>query len=86
MIKITEDHIVPLLDGGTDDIFGSPVNMCTKINSKAPLNGMVIRGDLHQIVKSFKEYRFDFVTGFLAGFKFEYPLYSVRRNKENSWL
>ena len=64
----------------SEDIFGPTVNVCSKINSKAPLNGMVIGGDLHQLVKSFREYHFDFVTEFLSGFKFQYPIYSVKRN------
>ena len=69
-----------------DDIFGSPVNMCTKINPKAPLNGMIIGGDLHQIVKSLKKYRFESTSAFSVGFTFRYPLYSVVRNKEDRWF
>ena len=69
-----------------DDIFGSPVNMCTKINPNAPLNGMVIGGDLHQIVKSMRPFRFQFISDFSVGFTFRYPLYSVVHNKEDPWL
>lgn len=64
----------------SEDIFGPTVNLCAKINSKAPTNGMVIGGDLHLLVKSYDEYHFDFVTEFSSGFKFQYPIYSVRRN------
>src|ERR671914_36003 len=37
----------------TEDLFGSPMNICAKINSMAEPNGMVIGGDLYQIIKSF---------------------------------
>jgi hypothetical protein len=30
------------------EAFGSAMNLCTKINSKAPANGMVIGEDLYQ--------------------------------------
>jgi two-component system response regulator ChvI len=33
------------------DVFGPTVNMCAKINSKAPPNGMIIGGDLYRMVK-----------------------------------
>jgi CheY-like chemotaxis protein len=33
------------------DVFGPTVNMCAKMNSKAPLNGLIIGGDLYQIIK-----------------------------------
>src|ERR687897_1028973 len=37
----------------SEDLFGSPMNICAKINSMAEPNGMVIGGDLYQIIKSF---------------------------------
>jgi class 3 adenylate cyclase len=36
-----------------EDLFGSTMNICAKINSMAEPNGIVIGGDLYQIVKSF---------------------------------
>ncbi|MDQ3839532.1 MAG: response regulator [Thermoproteota archaeon] len=33
------------------DVFGPTVNMCAKMNSRAPLNGLIIGGDLFQIIK-----------------------------------
>lgn len=62
-----------------DDIFGSPVNICAKINPKALPNGMVIGGDLYQIVKSFTGYHFQSISGYSVGLKFQYPLYSISR-------
>ncbi len=35
----------------TDDLFGSTMNVCAKINSMAPVNGMVIGSDLYYITK-----------------------------------
>src|ERR687884_1718308 len=35
------------------DVFGPILDVCIKINSKAPPNGMVIGNDLYQILKSF---------------------------------
>jgi CheY-like chemotaxis protein len=37
----------------TSDLFGPILDLCTKINSKAPPNGMVIGNDLYQILKSY---------------------------------
>jgi two-component system, OmpR family, response regulator ChvI len=44
-----------------EDLFGSIMNICAKINSMAEPNGIVIGGNLYQILKSFSftdEYRF----------------------------
>ena len=40
------------------DIFGSTVNVCTKINSLAHPNELVIGEDLHDIIKSCTEFTF----------------------------
>ncbi|MDX1595363.1 MAG: cache domain-containing protein [Nitrosopumilaceae archaeon] len=48
--KITQSEI--------DDIFGSTVNRCAKINPLAPTNGLVIGESMYQIVKAFKEFSF----------------------------
>ena len=68
------------------DLFGSTVNICSKINAKATPNGMVIGGDLYKILKKdhfsyligdypyhciFKE-----VSGYIIDLV-EYPVYSV---------
>jgi CheY-like chemotaxis protein len=37
----------------TDDLFGSTMNVCAKINSMASVNGMVIGSDLYHIAKKF---------------------------------
>ena len=60
-----------------DDIFGPPVNICTKINHYAHQNSMVVGGDLYELVKTFKEFNFRFVRDFSNGFRLKYPVFSV---------
>jgi adenylate cyclase len=45
-----------------NDIFGSPVNMCSKMNSLAPPGGVVIGQGLYEKVKGVPEYAFSKVT------------------------
>ena len=59
------------------DIFGLPVNMCSKINHLAAKNQFVIGSDLFQIIKEFKCYQFKEITDFSLGFKLSYPVYLV---------
>lgn len=65
------------------DVFGSTVNMCAKINSRAPLNGLIIGGDLFQIIKGLHESSSFFVIKEMGAYSIEgsktrsYPLYSV---------
>ena len=65
-------------------MFGSTVNLCSKINLRAPPNGIVIGNDLHRMIKSFPAlhsvYHFDEARGYQAGVgKYSYPLYLVSR-------
>jgi adenylate cyclase len=60
-----------------DDIFGSTVNVCSKINRIAKPNGIVIGNDMFQIVKNFDEYAFIADNGFSLGMAIEYPVYQV---------
>jgi CheY-like chemotaxis protein/class 3 adenylate cyclase len=64
----------------SEDLFGSTMNICAKINSMAKPNGIVIGGDLHQLVTLFSfsnEYEFREVRGYSVGFKSAYPVYAV---------
>ena len=76
----------------TDDLFGSTMNVCAKINSMAPVNGMVIGSDLYYITKKFSslsslfgnignnsQYHFKKIGGYsiMDNFKYQYPIYSV---------
>jgi len=61
------------------DMIGTPVNMCSKINRSAKENGMVIGGDLYEIVKKKKQFKFKTVKGCGIGFTYSYPVYSVTK-------
>jgi two-component system, OmpR family, response regulator ChvI len=63
---------------GSEDLFGSTMNICAKINSMAEPNGIVIGGDLYQIMKSFSfidKYQFRELQGYSIGFNHKYPVY-----------
>jgi len=60
-----------------DDIFGSTVNVCSKINRIAIPNGIVIGSDMFQIVKNFDEFAFVADTGLSVGMAIQYPVYRV---------
>ena len=70
-----------------EDLFGSTMNICAKINSMAEPNGIVIGGDLYRIVKSFSfvnngyEFR-ELQGGYSIGFDNKYPVYTaLSKNK-----
>src|ERR671919_1854145 len=75
----------------TEDLFGSPMNICAKINSMAEPNGIVIGGDLYQIIKSFSfvnnnnnVYEFkELRGGYSVGFDNVYPVYSALGKNNN---
>ena len=70
----------------SEDLFGSTMNICAKINSMAEPNGIVIGGDLYQIMKSFSfvNNRYEFRElrgGYSIGFNHRYPVYrALRKN------
>jgi two-component system, OmpR family, response regulator ChvI len=89
--RISADYgrveIAKSITSQTDDLFGSTVNLCAKINSKAAPNGMVIGGDLYQVVnKSYFDdhYHFQELGGYsIVDFKHKYPIYSVESKNKN---
>ena len=44
-------------DSSSVDMIGPPVNMCAKINHSAKKNGIIIGGDLYEMVKDIRGYR-----------------------------
>src|SRR6266511_2527766 len=73
----------------SEDLFGSTMNICAKINSMAEPNGIVIGGDLYQIIKSFSfihEYQFrELEGGHSIGFGNRYPVYcALNKNNNNT--
>jgi len=65
----------------SDDIFGPTVNICSKINRKADPNSMIIGNDLYQNVKNIQGYSFKQKSGVSLGFKFDYPVFALLKNK-----
>jgi len=62
-----------------EDIFGPTVNICSKINSMATPNTMVIGGDMYQYVKDMSGYSFKEIESFSIGHKHSYSVYSVHQ-------
>jgi two-component system, OmpR family, response regulator ChvI len=112
--KLTEEKLIPVTyrisaDYGKvevaksktsqrEDLFGPTMNLCAKINSKAPVNAMVIGGDLYTVLKSFSpspssslsykhnDYRFKEVKGHsISGLTHQYPVYSVTSKYSRSY-
>src|SRR6478672_11401883 len=72
----------------SDDLFGSTINICSKINRKATPNGMVIGGDLYTVLRSlgftenFRMHEIGEYTGGLS--RYSYPIYSVTPRQTRS--
>ena len=68
-----------------DDLFGSTVNFCSKINLRASWNGIVIGSDLYRIIRSIPQLerscRFEeLAAGYYSGIgKYSYPIYSLSK-------
>jgi two-component system response regulator ChvI len=70
-----------------DDLFGSTVNFCSKINVRASWNGIVIGSDLYRIIRSIpqleKSCRFEELAGYYSGVgKYSYPIYSLSKRSQ----
>src|SRR3989338_6554483 len=60
-----------------EDIFGSTVNFCSKINRTAKPNGMVVGNDFYQIIKKSSQHKYAEVKKFQTGLRQDYPVYEV---------
>jgi class 3 adenylate cyclase len=70
----------------SEDLFGSTMNVCAKINSKATPNGVVIGNNMYRETKMFEnDYLFQ-VAGEYSGFKNSYPIYSVESKQKRNIL
>ena len=69
-----------------DDLFGSTMNRCAKINSKAKENGIVIGKELFEVISSFssfnEEYSFEEVSSKIAGPGQTYPIFSIQSKQK----
>jgi two-component system, OmpR family, response regulator ChvI len=89
--RISADYgmveIARSITSASDDLFGSTMNRCAKMNIKAKENSMVIGNDLFSVSKSFslinEEYRFEEIWSDSSARVNEqkYPVYSVQ-NKQ----
>jgi two-component system response regulator ChvI len=85
--RISADYgrveVATTVTSGAEDLFGPTVSMCAKINSQAEPNGIVIGGDLYEIIKRFsfkEEYDFKEVgKKWPIGIRYSYPVYAVVR-------
>jgi class 3 adenylate cyclase len=68
----------------SEDLFGSAMNICAKINSKAKPNRLVIGESLFEIVKGLNEYMFVPSGERLIGVKGEYGVYHVDQKEKRS--
>lgn len=60
-----------------DDIFGSTVNACSKINSLAKPNTMVIGESLYEKIKTIKDYSFELITQYNIDAENKFAVYEV---------
>lgn len=63
-----------------NDIFGMPVNLCSKMNPLAQPGGIVIGEGLYKRVKDFEEYDFTEIKGVPLFAENGYSVYSVARH------
>jgi adenylate cyclase len=63
-----------------NDIFGMPVNLCSKMNPLAQPGGVVIGEGLYEKVKGFGEYDFAEIRGTSLVADNSYSVYSVKRH------
>jgi CheY-like chemotaxis protein/class 3 adenylate cyclase len=73
-----------------EDLFGSTMNICAKINSMAEPNGIVIGGDLYRVINSFSfvnnRYEFrELKGGYSISFDQRYSVYhALSKNNNNN--
>src|SRR5918995_4110711 len=88
--NIPVNEVAKSLTSTSEDLFGPTVNLCSKINSKASPNQMVIGNNLYQITKSTfgsSEYHFNKADEYPidSNSKNQYPVFSiVSKNQKNN--
>jgi two-component system, OmpR family, response regulator ChvI len=78
---------VQLNDFDNEDLFGSTVNLCSKINSQAPPNGIIIGNDLYRVIRSLRpvinNYIFNEFDSCNSGVgKYSYATYLISRRPQ----
>lgn len=64
-------------NSSSPDIIGPPVNMVSKINRNAAVNGIILGSDLFEISKDLKKFQFKSSGEYSIGLRNSYPLYSL---------
>lgn len=67
-----------------NDIFGTTVNRCAKINRAAPPNGLIIGKDFYNNAKSLTEFNFEKIESNLVSAEHGYEGYVVSRKKSKN--
>ncbi|TFH03092.1 MAG: adenylate/guanylate cyclase domain-containing protein [Nitrosopumilus sp.] len=75
-------RVAKIATSSVDDIFGSTVNKCSKINYAAPPNGVVIGDELCMLVKSIEGYNFSRITNNPIVNERGYTVYQVSSKKK----
>ena len=73
-------RIANISTSDVNDIFGSTVNRCAKINGLAPRNGLIIDEQLYNIVKNFDGYSYTKMDRILPDKEKRFIVYTVVRN------
>jgi HAMP domain-containing protein len=74
-------RIAKTLTSSINDIFGSTVNQCAKINRIAPANGFIISQEFYNAAKIFDGYTFKKIDNMALSLENEYTVYFVSREK-----
>lgn len=72
-------RVAKIATSSIEDIFGSTVNKCAKINRLAPPNGVVIGKALYQITKNFNDYVFNKINNEAVTKEYEDVFHVTRR-------
>jgi class 3 adenylate cyclase len=83
-----EMQLARSISSQSEDLFGTAINVCTKINSKAPANKMVIGDGLYHIVKYLDDYNFTSIGEFSTRLKHNnnYSIYLVESKHRGNIL
>lgn len=73
-----EMQLARSISSQSEDLFGTAINVCAKINPKAPANKMVIGDGLYHIVKYLDDYNFTCIG--------EYPMKLKHNNNYSIYL
>lgn len=72
-------RVAKVSTSSVNDIFGSTVNRCSKINGIAPINGLVIGEDFYKIAKTLEGYSFSKIVRRLEENEYGFAGYAVSR-------